>query len=184
MKFWRLTLFVPAFLVLGACATLPGTGATSRPVSEREDIQPVCGAGGHYTAPFTLDGTRAKWVDRGQLRIRGGESAGELTGGVIGQILSPENPLGAIFGATVGKDAGRAVAVRSFGGWDYIRTADGPNAMSFNQLDEMAAFLYDNFGPGSPNPSPQYEECMTAAFLIYPRLKEIYVHAIHPSYWR
>lgn len=177
-----LSIFAVSSMFLAGCATV----AQPEPDVPRSptEIQPLCGAGGRYTAPFTLDGTRAKWVDRGQLRIRGGQSAGQISGGVLGQLLSPDNPLGAIFGATIGQDVGRAAAVRSFGGWDFIRTADGENAMSFNHLDEMAAYLYHHFGPGSPRPSSQYEECMTAAFLIYPRLKEIYPHAIHPDYWR
>lgn len=158
---------------LGASAGCGGSGnGLRRPVPELSSVKAVTSNKGRYLSPFTVDGTLSKWVDKG-LNIKAGELSGAALGGVLGKIVSPNSPLGAVFAASVGSAVGREIAIETFGGWDYIRETSN---LSFDYLDEMAIYLYREF-----KDRPTYKDGMKAAFLVYPRLREVYPLAVRAA---
>ena len=163
------------YLIAVAVGLLAGCGgptALMRPAPELTKVGYVCGNKGRYMSPFTSDGTLSKWVDKG-LAIKAGQLTGMSLGGVAGKIVSPDSPLGPVFAASVGGAVGREIAIESFGGWDYIRTT---SQMSFDYFDVMAIYLYREF-----HDKPNYANALKAAFLIYPRLREVYPIAVRAA---
>jgi len=160
-------LYVIAVVVwaglVGGCENR--SGQLMRPVPTMAKVGYICGNKGRYMSPFTPDGTLSKWVDKG-LNIKAGQLTGMALGGVAGKIVAPDSPLGAVFAASVGAAVGRELAIELFGGWDYIHDT---TQMSFDHLDEMAVYLYREF-----HTKPTYANGMKAAFLVYPRLREVY----------
>lgn len=162
---------VAIVIALGVAGCGQGTGLR-RSAPRIASIKPVCTNTGRYLSPFTVDGTLSKWVDKG-LNIKAGQLSGAALGGVLGKIVSPRSPVGAVFAASIGSAVGREIAIEGFGGWSYIRTNSD---LSFDYLDEMAVYMYREF-----RDKPTYKDGMKAAFLIYPRLREVYPVAVRAA---
>jgi hypothetical protein len=161
----RLGELSTVLLVVALCGCENRSSQLMRPAPPMAKVAYICGNKGRYMSPFTPDGTLSKWVDKG-LNIKAGTLTGMSIGGVAGKVVAPNSPLGAVFAASVGAAVGRELAIELFGGWDYIRDT---TQMSFDHLDEMAVYLYREF-----HDKPTYANGMKAAFLIYPRLREVY----------
>lgn len=139
---------------------------------------------GKYISPYRADGTLAPWAEKA---IASGASAalGNAAGDELGKMatkeLADKVPGGAVLGGLFGRKAKKTLAetaaVKSVGGWDYIKeTSD----QSFNSTMDLAVYLHVNYAGADPD----FAKAVGAAMAIYPRLVGAYEPAIKRAYGR
>lgn len=127
--------------------------------------EPIWGTEGKYMSPFTEDKTVTPWVEKGlQATVAGhvGQALGSLAA-----MSNSDNVMFSLLGGVAGQVAGREIALRAMGGWEFIRENSD---MSFNTIEDLARYMtYENAG------HPQYAEVLSAAYGIYPELRDAMV---------
>ncbi len=153
-------------LTLVGCATAPQLAAPEQLVAP----EPRADTDGRYLNPYTRDGVVADWVDRA-VNAQMGAAVGSSVGAYAGQAMVEQIPvLGGWLGGRVGERAGREIAIRSSGGWEYIRaTSDS----SFDSVNDYSVYLY-----ASHSTHPHYDNVLSTIKSIYPELGDNYYRAI------
>lgn len=125
--------------------------------------QPIIGNGGQYMSPFTEDGTVTVWVEKA-VNAKIGSAVGGMVGAEAGKKMFEQVPFfGGMFGKSVGEAAGREIAIKAAGGWEFIKANSD---LSFNSLQDMAGWMKYTHGA-----SPHYAEVVSSIKEIYPELK-------------
>jgi hypothetical protein len=132
--------------------------------------------GGEFMCPYTQDDVLAEWTDMA-IKAKGAASIGGAIGAEVGSRALENIPIiGGILGQKVGEKAGRAIAVKNSGGWDFIKeTSD----ISFDRLDDLAVYLYATFSTHE-----HYQDALDATRASYPKMKQAYGNAIQKSHKR
>jgi hypothetical protein len=132
--------------------------------------KPMPNNSGEYMCPYTSDGVMAEWTDQA-VNAAMGATIGKTAGAYAGQKALEQIPIvGGFIGSKVGECAGRAIAIKSCGGWEQIKkTSD----LSFNDLDKMSVYLYVEHSDHE-----HYDEALKATYEIYPDLKDRYWAAL------
>jgi hypothetical protein len=130
---------------------------------------------GKYLSPFTQDGTVSLWVDKA-VNVKTGAVVGKTIGAYAGQQAASRIPyvggiLGSVVGSAVGAEVGRQAAIKSCGGWNFIRSTSD---MSFDSRGDMAVYLYATYA----GKNEHYSEAITATYAIYPDVKKCWHRAI------
>lgn len=131
---------------------------------EGRSFEVIQGNTGKYMSPFTTDGVAAAWVEK-SIQAKLGASVGSISGTFAAQSVA-DGALVATgpFGAMLGAEIGRRVALSLIGGEAVLRQSSD---LSFNRLDQMALWLVATHGN-----HPKFDEIMNATFEIYPYLRE------------
>jgi hypothetical protein len=141
-------------------AAVPTTAATSAGLALP---QPILGNTGQYMSPFTEDGTVTLWVEKA-VNAKMGSAVGGMVGAEAGKKIFEQVPFfGGMFGKSVGEAAGREIAIKTAGGWDFIKANSD---LSFNSLRDMAGWMKATHGA-----SPHYAAVVSSVKEIYPELK-------------
>lgn len=129
-------------------------------------VEPIQGTEGEYMSPYTSDGVTAEWVNK-SINASMGSAVGSAAGAYAGAKAAEQIPIiGGLLGSKVGEAAGRKAAIEASGGEDYMReTSD----LSFNSLEDMAAWMYQEHGNGS-----NFDEVLKATQEVYPDLEQVY----------
>ncbi len=91
---------------------------------------------GDYLCPFTSDGVITRWIDR-LATVQAGEQIGQEMGKfLLSKIFD------GVGGALLGREAGRAIALKTIGGENMLRQNSD---LSFDHLDDMLLFMALNF---------------------------------------
>jgi len=153
-------------LTLVGCATAPQLATPEQLFAP----EPRADTDGRYLNPYTRDGVVADWVDKA-VNAQMGAAVGSSVGAYAGQAMVEQIPvLGGWLGGRVGERAGREIAIRSSGGWEYIRaTSDS----SFDNVNDYAVYLYV-----SHSTHPHYDNVLSMIKSIYPELGDNYYRAI------
>ena len=141
-------------------AAVPMTQATSAGLAVP---QPILGNTGQFMSPFTEDGTVTVWVEKA-VNAKIGSAVGGMVGAEAGKKMFEQVPLfGGMFGKSVGEAAGREIAIKAAGGWDFIKANSD---LSFDSLREMSVWMKTTHGA-----SPHYAAVVSSIKEIYPALK-------------
>ena len=153
-------------LTLVGCATAPQLAAPEQLVAP----EPRADTDGRYLNPYTRDGVVADWVNKA-VNAQMGAAVGSSVGAYAGQTMVEQIPLlGGWLGGRVGERAGREIAIRSSGGWEYIRaTSDS----SFDNVNDYSVYLYV-----SHSTHPHYDNVLSTIKSVYPELGDNYYRAI------
>lgn len=154
-------LLVP---LLAGCATAWPDPATLTPPT------PIDGNAGKYMSPYTKDDVVAPWVDKAR-----NAAIGAAVGGYIGReagvrALGMVPIVGGWLGDKAGNAAGRQIAIKLAGGWDYIRNTSD---LSFEKFDDLAVYMYAKYSK-----SEHYREVFNAVKDIYPEFQNKYEPAV------
>ena len=123
--------------------------------------------------PYTQDGVLAEWVDKA-INAKMGATVGKHAGAYAGQKALENVPLlGGWLGSKAGEAAGRAIAIKASGGWEYIKSTSD---MSFDSLNDMSVYLYARHSSHE-----HYKDALDATMEIYPKLKKGYYKAIQKA---
>jgi len=157
-----------AVVLVSGCATAPAPRIA--PASSLVAPIPIAGNNGKYMSPYTVDGVLADWVDKA-VNAKMGSAIGGAVGAQLGQKALENVPfIGGFLGEKVGNAAGQAIAIEASGGAEFIR---GSSDLSFNQLDQLALFLYVKYSTNK-----HYKGALDATMAIYPELKTVYPQAL------
>lgn len=149
--------------ILAGCASAPSTPAASRAAAVAAP-DPIYGNTGKYMSPFTEDGTVAPWVEKG-MSASVGASVGGAVGAYAGQKALEQVPFfGGFLGSKAGNAAGREIAIKAAGGWEFIKSSSD---LSFNSLNDMARYLH-----ATNSGHPQYAKVLKATYGIYPEFQQ------------
>jgi len=157
-KSLSLILVLSLLILLSSCAS---TSPTPDPLSSYTVAPvPVSDNSGTYMCPYTQDGVVAQWCDKAINASIGG-GVGKVAGSLAGSHLLEKIPfVGSLFGAELGEAAGRAIAIKASGGWDYIKeTSD----QSFNSIDDLKVWMYVTYSKNE-----HYEQVLKSVRNIYP----------------
>jgi hypothetical protein len=130
---------------------------------------PILDNSGKYMCPYTQDGVLAEWTDNA-INAKLGATIGKTAGTFAGQQALKQVPfVGGMLGAKFGEEAGRAIAIESSGGMEFIKSSSD---VSFNTCDDMSVYLYATYATNE-----HYKNALDATFEIYPDFKKKY----HPA---
>jgi hypothetical protein len=125
---------------------------------------------GKYVCPYTQDGVVAEWVDKA-INAKMGATIGKHVGAYAGQKALEQIPfIGGWLGGKAGEAAGRAIAIKACGGWDYIKSTSD---ISFDNIDDMSVYLYVKFSTNE-----HFQEVLQATWEIYPEMLKTYNNAL------
>ena len=125
---------------------------------------------GAYMCPYTQDGVVAEWVDKA-INAKMGATIGKHAGAYLGQKALENIPfVGGWLGSTAGEAAGRAIAIKASGGWDYIKSTSDS---SFDNLNDLAVYIY-----ATHSANEHFQDVLQATMEIYPELKKGYYNAL------
>ncbi len=125
---------------------------------------------GAYMCPYTQDGVVAEWVDKA-INAKMGATIGKHAGAYIGQKALENIPfVGGWLGSTAGEAAGRAIAIKASGGWDYIKSTSDS---SFDNSNDLAVYIYATYSTNE-----HFKDVLDATMEIYPELKKGYYNAL------
>ena len=125
---------------------------------------------GAYMCPYTQDGVVAEWVDKA-INAKMGATIGKHAGAYIGQKALENIPfVGGLLGSTAGEAAGRAIAIKASGGWDYIKSTSDS---SFDNVNDLAVYIYATYSTNE-----HFQDVLQATMEIYPKLKKGYYNAL------
>jgi len=125
---------------------------------------------GAYLCPYTQDGVVAEWVDKA-INAKIGATIGKHAGAYAGQKLLENVPfVGGMFGSMSGEAAGRAIAIKTSGGWEYIKSTSD---ISFDNSNDLSVYVYAKYSTNE-----HFQEVLEATMEIYPKLKKEYYKAI------
>ena len=165
MNFAFSMALIAALLFAFGCAapSMPKPGDLVAP-------EPLPDNSGNYMAPYSQDGVVAPWCDKA-INVSVGSTVGQVAGAYAGSQALRQVPfVGGVLGAQVGKAAGRAIAINSVGGMEYIReTSD----QSFHTVEELCVWMY-----ATKSSNEHYQEVFKATGQIYPEFKERYYGAV------
>lgn len=162
-------------IVMSGCATsvaqpMPTPAQLSSP-------EPIEGNSGNYMSPYTSDEVVAEWVDNA-LKAGAGAQLGGSIGSVAGslaadQLLGNFGIFGQMLGKAAGEKLGRAAALKSAGGMEFIReTSD----LSFNTWQDLCVYLY-----AEHSHRENYADVLAATQQIYTKMADGCVGAIRQS---
>jgi hypothetical protein len=125
--------------------------------------QPILGNGGAYMSPYTEDGTVTVWVEKATA-AKIGSAVGGMIGAEAGKELAKNIPFfGGMIGKQVGERAGREIAIKAAGGWEFIKANSD---LSFASARDLATWL-----KVTHSANPHYKSVVGAIKEIYPELK-------------
>mgnify|MGYP006279795347 CR=1 FL=1 len=132
--------------------------------------EPIPGNSGEFMAPYTTDGVVAGWVDKA-VNAKMGASIGKAAGAAAGSMALRQVPfVGGFLGQKAGDMIGREIAIKTAGGWDYIReTSD----QSFNTAEDLSVWLYAKYSTNE-----HFDDVLKATMDIYPDVTGVYHRAI------
>lgn len=159
-------------LALTACSTAAGfaPAASLTPSATATAPAPIDGNSGKFMSPYTSDEVVAEWVDKA-MTAKMGASLGSTAGRLAGEKALESVPfVGGFLGARAGKSMGRAVALNSVGGEEFLKSSSD---LSFNNLNDMSVFLFVEHSHRE-----NYKDVLAATMEIYPDLKTVYSSAI------
>ena len=134
---------------------------------------PIEGTSGKYMCPYLKDGNIAAWTSKGNAASLGA-SIGEYAGRELGQKALEQVPLiGGFLGQKAGEAAGRTIAIKLCGGWDYIQST---SEQSFNSVEDLSLFLYVHHSG-----DPGFQHVLKLTCDIYPELEEGYYSSIQSA---
>jgi len=146
------------------CAMTPPPLATATQLATL-NVEAIQDNSGEYMSPITSDNIPAEWVDN-SINAKIGAGVGGAIGAYAGAKLVGSIPfIGGFLGAQVGDHIGRETAILAAGGEEFIKDSSD---LSFNDLEDMAVYLYVNYGE-----NPNYQALLDATYQIYPDLKQI-----------
>ncbi|AKH70750.1 hypothetical protein IMCC21906_03110 [Spongiibacter sp. IMCC21906] len=151
------------------------TACASTPQATPAQLQafaptPIPDNSGEYLSPYTSDAVVAEWVDKA-INAKAGSAVGGAVGAYAGQKALEQVPfVGSFLGKKLGQSAGRAIAIKSSGGMDYIKSTSD---LSFDSAKDLSVYLYANYSTNE-----HYPEVLDATMAIYPELKESYYQHI------
>jgi len=120
--------------------------------------------------PYTQDGVLAEWVDKA-INAKMGATIGKHAGAYLGKKALENIPfVGGFLGGKFGESAGRAIAIKASGGWEYIKSTSDT---SFDNVDNLAVYLY-----AKHSSHPHYNNALKATWGIYPELQKRYYNAL------
>lgn len=126
---------------------------------------------GAYMCPYTQDGVVAEWVDKA-INAKMGATIGKHVGAYIGQKALENIPfVGGWLGSRAGEAAGRAIAIKASGGWDYIKSTSD---ISFDNANDLAVYIYAMYSTNK-----HFQDVLQATMEIYPELKKGYYNALY-----
>jgi hypothetical protein len=143
-----------------------------QPLQPNQIIQPAARLDneGAYLCPYTQDGVVAEWVDKA-INAQMGATIGKHAGAFLGQKALENVPfVGGILGSKLGESAGRAIAIKASGGWDYIKSTSD---ISFDNANDLAVYIYATYSINE-----HFQEVLQATMEIYPELKKGYYNAL------
>jgi hypothetical protein len=131
---------------------------------------PIEGSTGKYMSPYTSDGVTAAWVTK-SMQVKAAGQIGSMAGNYAGQKAMEQVPfVGGYLGKKAGAALGRSAALQAIGGEAFLRSTSD---LSFNTLQELAQFIYLNFGANA-----DFNQILKATYAIYPELESIYPAAV------
>ncbi len=155
-------------IILAGCATMQ----FAKPY-ELVAPTPIYGNSGKYMSPYTQDDVLAEWTDKA-INAKMGAAIGRYAGAKVGQKALEQVPfIGGFLGQKAGEAAGRAIAIKMSGGWNYIKNTSD---ISFDSIDDMAVYLYVKYSDHE-----HYQQALTTTWEIYPELKKRYLAAIRDA---
>jgi hypothetical protein len=160
------------FMMIVSVLLISGCAAMQPQVQPHEVLAPtpIDGNMGAYMCPYTSDGVTAEWVDKA-INARMGAAVGQVAGAYAGQAALEQIPLvGGFLGSMAGEKIGREIAIKSCGGWEYIKSTSD---LSFATVEDMAVYMFANYSTNS-----NYNEVFSAVQEIYPEFAENYHVAI------
>lgn len=164
MRFWNLALIIAVMALVSACASAP-----PQP-SEIVAPQPIMSNCGAYMCPYTQDDVVAEWVDKG-VNASMGAGIGKVAGAYAGSKALEQVPfVGGFLGAKVGEKIGREIAVKTCGGWDFIKSSSD---MSFDSLEDLSLWMYVH-----KSSNEHYNEVVKAVSGIYPKYQQSFAVAL------
>lgn len=168
LKLLSVTLLGSLFFV-GCAAMQPRMAAPHELVPPK----PIKDSSGLYACPYTQDGVLAEWTDKA-IHVGAAASIGSAIGAYAGQkALSFVPFVGGYLGEAVGNAAGRAIALKSIGGEEFLKKSSD---LSFNDLNDMSVYMYIKYSTNEHYPS-----ALKATMEIYPDLKQTYAIALQKA---
>ncbi|MCR5874752.1 hypothetical protein LRS10_11595 [Phenylobacterium sp. J426] len=159
----RTTLFAAAFVAVVALAPI---GCASAFAGE-----PIQGATGKYMSPFTTDGTTSGWVTK-SMQVRATGQVAGLAGQYAAQKALENVPFVGMFGKQIGEQAGRAVALQSIGGEEFLKSTSD---LSFATAQDLADYVKAHHAD-----HPEIGKVMEATYAIYPDVQQAWLMAKRP----
>ena len=170
-----LTTTVVALLLAG-CATGGGVqnvAAITDPAAreaayaklQAEAPKPIEGSTGKFMSPFTSDGVTAEWVTK-SMQVQASGSIGQAAGTLAAGELLKNVPFAGMFAGDAVKAAARALALKSIGGEEFLKSSSD---QSFDSLDDMAKYMYAYHSSHA-----EYPKIVKATTAIYPGFEKAY----------
>lgn len=168
---------VPALLVLtllGGCASSSTSYDLATPTELAAlDLPVIPDNSGAYMSPITSDNVPAEWVDN-SINASIGAGVGSAAGSYIGSKALEHIPFfGGMLGSQVGGHLGREAAISAAGGEEFMKESSD---LSFNNLNDLAVYLYVNYGE-----NPNYPDVLEATSEIYTDLKTTNISALRQA---
>lgn len=163
-------------LLLAGCASgggIENVATISDPVAKEaayaklqaEAPKPIEGNAGKFMSPFTSDGVTAEWVTK-SMQVQASGSIGQAAGTLAAGELLKNVPFAGMFAGDAVKAGARALALKSIGGEEFLKTSSD---LSFDSLDDMAKYMYAFHSSHS-----DYAKIVKATIAIYPGFEKAY----------
>lgn len=120
-------------------------------------VRPRPDNAGQYLFPLKSDGSLAEWVTRSGSSTKNLSLGGSL-GRAAARAAGHSGDVAGLVGIA-GEAVGKAIAIESIGGWDFIRHSSN---QSFDTLKDMARYLHYRYAK-----DPRYGQMISAASVIY-----------------
>lgn len=173
---------VAASLAIAGCASVPAVenvAKISDPAAKEaayaklqaEAPKPIEGNTGKYMSPFTSDGVTAEWVTK-SMKVEASGQIGQAAGSIAAEHLLSNIPFAGMFAGDASKKLARAIALKSIGGEEFLKTTSD---LSFDSLDDMAAYMY-----AFHSSHADYAKIVKATTAIYPDFAKAYAKFPQP----